>query len=278
MKKIIGITIFIMVALILGGFAYAQSGSQYNTNQNIPAGATQITFTNNGNTWVHAVIVFENMVKQDGTTGNIYADMWLKPKVNGVPGTAIIDLSNLAGYGNNPIPAGTQIKMNTWGNLLGTSGGYNNLKINLNTESSDSKINTIEKSNLPVLSLPQGITDNKITTTVDPTSGAEYLSNLQSSEGSNWNIAKLLDIESNEIIQAQTLEQAVLCQAAGGEEEVPKIASGENNVQGLASSVQELVSSGSKTIPLQKTGMPAVLAVLSIFLVIGGLLYKKLVN
>lgn len=273
MKKGIGITIIIVVILALGGFAYGnifQPESQQSTSLNIPDGATEVTFYNNGNSWVHNVVVFENTPKKDGTTGNIYADIWLKPKENGIPGTASIDISKLAGYGNKPLPTGTKITMNTWGNLFGLkSGAIDTLKlqIGLNTVDSDSKINTIEKTNLYVLPLPQGITDNKQKTTEDPSAGGEFLSNLISSGDSSvalpgttitWNDARSLNVNGVGVVSAAVVEDPVLCNAAaGGEEEtVPSIS--------------------AITVPMQETGLPAVAALLSIFMIVGGLLYKKI--
>jgi hypothetical protein len=187
MRKRIGITILIMVAVIMGGFAYAnipQTGSQQNTPVSIPDGATGVTFHNNGNSWVHAVIVFEDVPKNDGTRGNIYSDLWLQPRTNGNPGTASIDLSKLAGYGDKPLPRGTKIRMKTWANLFGSKTNRTD-NLNLETEgsttsNSNPSTSTIEHPNMAVLPLPQGIASNRLFTTLDPTIGGNYLSSLMS--------------------------------------------------------------------------------------------------
>ena len=50
MKKRIGLTIMVMVAVVIGGFGYAnipQTGVQQNTA--MPSGATSVAFENHGN-------------------------------------------------------------------------------------------------------------------------------------------------------------------------------------------------------------------------------------
>lgn len=281
MKKGIGILIIVIVTLIWGGYACAyvsQSESQQDTSQGIPDGATGVTFYNNGNSWVHAVAVFENVPKKDGTTGNIYTDIWLKPKENGIPGTASIDLSSIAGYGNQPLPQGTKIRMNTWGNLLGpASSGTDTLKLQIksNTAQSDSSIDNIEKPNISVLPLPQGITDNKVKTTEDPTAGGELLSNITSSgTTATWNTAKSFTLDGTGIVHAQSIEDATLCLiiAAGGGKEV----TGENSVSNNQATTGGNNISNKQAIPLQKTGLPIIPALLSVFTVAGGLIYSKL--
>lgn len=288
MKKRVGIVIIMIITLIWGGYAYAyvsQSESQPDTSQNIQNGATGVTFYNNGNTWVHAVAVFENVPKKDGTTGNIYADIWLKPEKNGIPGTASIDLSNIAGYGSQALPKGIKIRMNTWGNLLGSvSSGTGTLKLQIkaNTAQSSSSIDNIEKSKIFVLQLPQGVTDNKIVATEDPTAGGEFLSNITSSGTSSttmpgttvtWNDAKSFTLDGVGVVHAYSIKDIALCfSAAGGEEYItidPAITerNSANNNQAVT---------GESKLPLQKTGLPIIPALLSVFTLVGGLIYAKI--
>lgn len=145
MKKTIGIAIIIIVMVITGGFAYAyaqQSEDQQSTSQNIPDGATGVTFQNTGDSWKHVVVALDNVPKSDGTTGNVYADMWIKPD-----GSASIDLSGIAGFGNQPLPDGT-----------------------------DMSITTYTDPNVPETQLPQDVADNPVTTTTDPSQGGNMLS------------------------------------------------------------------------------------------------------
>ena len=127
-----------MAAVITGGFAYAslpQAGSQQNT-------ATNVAFQNNGNSWKHVVAAFD-VTQIDGTTKNVYADLWVKPQ-----GTATVDLSSILGYANQALPEGTKVQLQTYTSPISTS------------------------------QLPQGITDNKVTTTADPSLGGQFLSAL----------------------------------------------------------------------------------------------------
>lgn len=285
MKKRLGVIIIVIITLIWGGYAYAyvsQSESQQNTSQNIAYGATGVAFYNNGNTWVHAVAVFENIPKKDGTTGNIYADIWLKPQ-----STVTVDLSSIAGYDNQPLPKGTKIRMNIWGNLLGpVSSGTDTLKLQIksNNLQSSSSISNIEKSDISVLQLPQGITDNKIKTTEDPTEGGKLLSNITSSGTSSaaipgdtvtWNDAKSFTLDGTGIVHAYSTKDIALCfSAAGGDEYTiidQTIIEGTQVTGGGSQAV-----SGQNKLPLQKTGLPIIPALLSVFTVFGGLVYYKL--
>ena len=144
MEKRIGLTIVVMVAVIMGGFAYAsipQTGSQQNTA--VPDGATSVAFQNNGNSWKHVVAAFD-ITDVDGSIKKIYADLWVKPQ-----GTATVDLSSLAGLNNNPLPAGTNVQLKTY-----------------------------TDPNVPASQVPQGVTDNKVTATADPAQGGQFLAAL----------------------------------------------------------------------------------------------------
>lgn len=144
MEKRMGLAIIVMVAVVMGGFAYAnipQTGVQQNTV--IPNEATSIAFENHGNSWKHVVAAFD-ITNIDGSVKQIYADLWVKPQ-----GTATVDLSNLAGLNNQAIPEGTKVNLKTY---------------------------TVP--NVPASQVPQGVTDNKVTTTADPSQGGQYLEAL----------------------------------------------------------------------------------------------------
>ena len=279
--KRIGITLIILVIMAIIGVTYAnnilQPESQQITDQSIQNGATKITFDNNGNSWVHTVVVFESIPKKDGTTGNIYADTWLKPKENGIPGTATIDLSNLAGYGNNPLPTGTKIQMNIWGNILeSTSGGLDTLKLNIDSNAANiDSSSTIEKPNIYVIKLPTSVTDNKIKISEDPAKGGEFLSDLISNENSvitkqgiTWNDEKSFTVDGSGIAHAANVNEAVLCfSAAGGEE---------NSITNAAGGENSITNAAEETIPMQETGLPIIAGLLASVMIIGGLMYKRL--
>ncbi len=145
MKKRIGLTIILMVA-VMGGFAYSiipQIGAQQDTSLNIPDQATGVAFENNGNSWTHVVAAFD-ITNVDGSVKKIYADLWVKPH-----GTANVDLSSLTGLNNQPLPPGTNVQLKTYA-----------------------------VPNVSAAQVPQGVTDNKVSTTADPSQGGKYLSAL----------------------------------------------------------------------------------------------------
>ncbi|MEN6292315.1 MAG: hypothetical protein ABFD07_09935 [Methanobacterium sp.] len=141
MEKRAGITIMLMVVVVMGGLVYAnvpQTVTQQNTA--VPNEATSVAFENHGNSWKHVVAAFD-ITNVDGSVKKIYADLWVKPQ-----GTAAVDLSSLAGLNNQSLPAGTNVQLKTY---------------------------TVP--NVPTAQVPQGITDNKITATADPSQGGKYL-------------------------------------------------------------------------------------------------------
>ncbi|MCZ3367505.1 MULTISPECIES: hypothetical protein [Methanobacterium] len=104
-KKLI-IVIALVAVIVLGALA-ATTIMKPQGQQVTAAGdsATKLAFYNNGTTWLHLDVVMENVTLKNGTVQNFYAQIFLKPH----NGTAIIDLSNLAGYGDKKLPAGTKI-------------------------------------------------------------------------------------------------------------------------------------------------------------------------
>ena len=142
---------------------------------------TKLAFTNNGLTWVHVDAVIENMQMKDGSTKNFYIDAYIKPG-----GNVNMDLSKLAGYGNQPLPAGTTIRLLAWDGLYNptVSTTLSNLNLNMQawskttTPQSTDKIYNTAYSNLQVSKLPSSITDSIIKVTTDP---KNFRGNLASS-------------------------------------------------------------------------------------------------
>lgn len=114
-NKSLLIIVVIAIIIVLGVLA-AVTVMQPKGPQTTAAGdnATKLAFYNNGTTWLHLDVVFENVTLKNGTTQNFYAQIFLKPK----NGTAIIDLSNITGYGNQKLPAGTNITILAWKGLF----------------------------------------------------------------------------------------------------------------------------------------------------------------
>lgn len=115
MKRNNIIVVIVLVAIIVIG-ALAATTFMKPQGQQVTAGdaATKLAFYNNGSTWLHLDVVMENVTLKNGTVRNFYAEIFLKPG----NGTAVIDLSNLSGYGNEKLPAGTNITILAWKGLF----------------------------------------------------------------------------------------------------------------------------------------------------------------
>jgi hypothetical protein len=183
MDKKIVLAIILMVAVVMGGIAYAnvpQTGSQQNTA--ISGNATNVAFQNNATSWKHVVAAFD-ITKTNGNKKKVYADLWIKPK-----GTANVDLSHALGYGNQALPKGTKIKMNTY-----------------------------KDPNVPTSQLPNGIADNKVTTTTDPTQGGQFLASITSISSSKRIITSSTSIIIQvKIIIIKVIISGPLCVNTGG--------------------------------------------------------------
>ena len=118
--------------------AVAVNGYTSNTKPvaNTNNAGTKLAFSNNGHTWIHFNAVIENMPMKDGTKQNFYVQGYVKPN-----GNVNMDLSNLGGYGNNQLPAGTTIRILSWKG----------------------------STTIPVYQLPGNIKDNFIKVSKDPT-------------------------------------------------------------------------------------------------------------
>jgi len=183
MDKKIVLAIILMVAVVMGGIAYAnipQTGSQQNTA--ISGNATNVAFQNNGTSWKHVVASFD-VIKTDGSKKRIYSDLWIKPR-----GTGNVDLSHALGYGNRPLPKGTKIQMKTY-----------------------------KDPNVPVSQLPNGITDSRITTTADPTLGGQFLASITAISSSRRIItSNSLIVIKVKIIIIKVIITGPLCVNTGG--------------------------------------------------------------
>jgi len=160
------IAIVLIVVIVAGAFAAVtlmnNNGNQKQANA-VSAGATKLAFQNNGTTWLHMDVVLENATLKNGTLQTFYNEMWIKPN-----GTLVIDISNLAGYGDAKLPAGTTIRVLAWKNLFTntTTTGTGDLNLNmqgwsgtLQPGASDAVTNVIFKG-LKLDQLPKNLTDN----------------------------------------------------------------------------------------------------------------------
>ena len=167
--------IILLVLIILA--AVAVSGCTSKTNStSLNQSSTKVAFFNNGTTWFHFDAVIENMTLKNGTVQNYYVEGYMKPG-----GNVTMDLSGLAGYGNQPLPAGTTVRIMAWKGLFNQTLTTNSSEMNLimqgwsnyiNPTSNDTKYN-VTVQNLPVNKLPANITDNTFLVSTNPASLAE---------------------------------------------------------------------------------------------------------
>ncbi len=105
----------LIVLIVLGALlvtVYYGTQNQVTTGTPVAA-ATKITYYNDGTTWVHMNVIYENVTLKNGGVKTFYSDMYIKPK-----SSVTVDLSNLAGYGNEKLPSGTKINILTWKELV----------------------------------------------------------------------------------------------------------------------------------------------------------------
>jgi len=174
MKSSKNVIIFLVLIILA---AVAVSGCTSKTNStSINQSSTKVAFFNNGTTWFHFDAVIENMTLKNGTVQNYYVEGYMKPG-----GNVTMDLSGLAGYGNQALPAGTTVRVMAWKGLFNQTIITNSSEMNLimqgwsnylNPTSNDTQYN-VTVQNLPVNQLPANITDNTLLITTNPASLAE---------------------------------------------------------------------------------------------------------
>ena len=169
MKSSKNVIIFLVLIILA---AVAVSGCTSKTNStSINQSSTKVAFFNNGTTWFHFDAVIENMTLKNGTVQNYYVQGYMKPG-----GNVTMDLSGLAGYGNQALPAGTTVRVMAWKGLFNQTVTTNSSEMNLimqgwsnylNPTSNDTKYN-VTVQNLPVNKLPANITDNTFFVSTNP--------------------------------------------------------------------------------------------------------------
>lgn len=129
--------------------------------------STKLAFYNNGTTWVSADFILENMTLKNGSTQTIYSEEYIKPGDN-----VTLDLSALAGYDNEPLPAGTTITFLAWFGLNNANNSTGNLNITMQGWSNNSEPQAADQSlNLSYTGLPDdgsiNLTDSAAYTDTD---------------------------------------------------------------------------------------------------------------
>lgn len=219
-KIILGVAVIAVVAI--AGLGAVSIFNQNTANaavitQGTPgSAATKLAFTNKGQTWLHVDAVLENVKMKDGTTKTFYIEAWLKP--NG--GTVTIDLSSLLGYGNEPLPGGTSIRMLNWYGLFNPqAGGTGDMNMDKQVWSktpkpgpNDQKQNYV-LNGLPIAQLPKDVKDNTllITTTVPE---MEQLSQDNDNNEPYYG-EHLINIDNNGLGTIVTLQTPILCNLVG---------------------------------------------------------------
>jgi hypothetical protein len=167
----IGIAIILIAVIAIGAFALTSTSSLAPGSPVAAANdkSTKLDIHNNNpNLWCHVDLVF-NATAKNGTTQTYYAEVFAKPNSN-----ATLDLSNLLGYGNEPLPP-MNITILSWKGVFNTtSGGTGDLNFYMQGWSNtaqpgtgDQKYN-ITYPGLPIGQLPASITDNFIKASTNP--------------------------------------------------------------------------------------------------------------
>ena len=111
------IAIVLIAVVVVGALAattFMKPQGQQGQQVSAAGEGTKLAYYNNGTTWLYLNVVMENVTLKNGTTQNFYAQIFLKPS----NGTGIIDLSNITGYDDEKLPAGTNITVLSWEGLF----------------------------------------------------------------------------------------------------------------------------------------------------------------
>jgi hypothetical protein len=179
MKKWTVALLAVVIVAVLGIAAFSLTGNNSQTSASNGQG-TNIAFYNQANAWVHAVAVISNVTVDNQTKPDTYfADVWMKPST----GTTQISLSNMLGYGDKALPAGTTMRVKVLRDLASndyagqnqTSNSTIKVWSNAQTAPDNSAVlQNIQLSQL-VYAMSSNVTDNSINVTSDATQGATFL-------------------------------------------------------------------------------------------------------
>ncbi|MDY9922924.1 hypothetical protein [Methanobacterium sp.] len=163
MKNKLGLFAILAVVIVV----VAVSGCNDNTSSNntnasaINEKSTKLAIINNGTTWAHVEMV-ANATHKNGTNMTLWADTFVKPN-----GNLTIDLSQALGYGNEPLPAGTTIRVQSWKGIFNTTGGgVGSLNIGFQGWSntlyppSTAQVTNVNFNPLNISTLPSNVTDS----------------------------------------------------------------------------------------------------------------------
>jgi outer membrane murein-binding lipoprotein Lpp len=171
MKNKLGLLAILAVVIVVVAVSGCSDNSKTNnTNASaINEKSTKLAIINNGTTWAHVEMV-ANATHKNGTNMTIWADTFIKPS-----GNLTMDLSQVLGYGNEPLPAGTTIRVQSWKGLFNTTaGGEGTLNIgfqgwsNTRYPPANAQITNVSYTPLTIFALPSNVTDSIAFTATTP--------------------------------------------------------------------------------------------------------------
>ena len=116
MRKNLGLLAILAVVIVVVAVSGCNNNNTTNSND-VNAKSTKLAIINNGDTWMQIELV-ANVTHKNGTNMTVYVENFIKPKEN-----VTVDLSKMLGYGNEPLPAGTTIRVQSWKGLFNETNG-----------------------------------------------------------------------------------------------------------------------------------------------------------
>ncbi len=115
MRKNLGLLAILAVVIMVVAVSGCNDNSTDDTTVNEKS--TKLAIINNGDTWLQVELV-ANITHKNGTNMIVYVENFIKPEEN-----VTVDLSKMLGYGNEPLPAGTTIRVQSWKGLFNETNG-----------------------------------------------------------------------------------------------------------------------------------------------------------
>ena len=159
MRKNLGLLAVLAVVMVV----VAVSGCNNNNNTtgtDVNAKSTKVAIMNHGDTWAQVELV-ANVTHKNGTNMTVYIENFIKPDEN-----VTIDLSQIMGYGNEPLPAGTTIRVQSWKGLFNETKGVGGIgTLDIEFQGWSNTLYPTEKDNktpvtfnpVPIFQLPKEI-------------------------------------------------------------------------------------------------------------------------
>ncbi|HMK54194.1 MAG TPA: hypothetical protein VK444_05370 [Methanobacteriaceae archaeon] len=171
-RILIGAVIIVLV-LIVGVVAITTMNQNINNKPHVAAiyeKSTKFDIANNNSvSWLHMDMAIENVTAKNGSVNTYYIDAFVQPNSN-----LTIDLSNLFGYGNEKLPAGTYRVLSWLAAYNPTAGNNTTLNFTLQGWSNTFKPGPADQKypftfpNAPIYALKNIIKDNSAFTSTNP--------------------------------------------------------------------------------------------------------------